>query len=242
MKASRIPLIILASVALAACTDMEAERKAAEARTRAQAEAIANQGSTQVREALAAGDLERAYAQAKQVAEQFPETAAGKQLAATLPALSKQAERASEKRRLEDLWTYHAVDDKEAGGIVYTAYIAGEQMDDSAPAGVRLVIRRHPSWGQSVYLLMDSGGDFACSDECRMPQRVDGREPTPVLVSRAKDNVPPALFIEDDVSAARTLLSAREVVLSIAHQDGRTIDYRFEVSALDGAQLGPAPK
>ena len=47
---------------------------------------------------------------------------------------------------------------------------------------------------------------------------------------------------ENDVEAAGTLLSAREIVLTIAHADGRNIDYRFEVSALDGGRIGPAPK
>lgn len=230
------------ALALGACTDFEAERQAAAARAKAQAETVANQGSMQVKQALAAGEAERAYALARQVAEQFPDTAAGKQLATTLPALAKEAERVAEKRRLDSLWTYHAVDDEEAGGTVYTAYISGEQMDESAPTGVRLVLRRHPAWGQSVYLLMDSGGDFACADECQMPQSVNGGEARTILVSRAKDNVPPALFIEDDVAAAKTILGAKEIVLTIAHADGRNIDIRFEVSALDGGQLGPEPQ
>ena len=242
MKPVRLILLLGAIVTTAACTDFEAERQAAAARAKAQAESVANQGSAQVRQALAAGQAERAYALAKQVAEQFPDTAAGKQLATTLPALAKEAERVAEKRRLDSLWTYHAIDDDEAGGTVYTAYISGEQMDDSAPAAVRLVLRRHPSWGQSVYLLMDSGGDFACAEECRMPEKIDGGEARSIVVSRAKDNVPPALFIENDVEAAGTLLSAREIVLTIAHADGRNIDYRFEVSALDGGRIGPAPK
>jgi hypothetical protein len=92
-----------------------------------------------------------------------------------------------------------------------------------------------------VYLLMDSGGDFACQDECPMQQAIDGGTPRPIRVSRAKDNDPPALFIEDDVAAARTLTSARTLTLMIPHQDGRVITFLFEVSALDASRMGPAP-
>jgi hypothetical protein len=210
---------------------------------RARAEAAAAQGARQVDEVLAAGKLELAHAFAVDVISRYPGTQSSKALQERLPQLEADAKRVAEARRLEGLWTYHAVDDAEAGGTVRTAYIHGvaEGPTSSAPQ-LRLVLRRHPSWGQSVYLLMDSGGDFACQTECRVPLAADGGEPRPTLVSRAEGNIPPALFIEDDRKAVALIDQSNRLRLELPLAGVETRAFVFEVAALDLDKLGPPPK
>lgn len=236
-------LLVLLIPLAAACTDREAQQRAAAEQARARMEAAAAQGARQVDEVLATGKVEIAYAYAVDVVSRYPGTQATQALAARLPALKAQADALAEARRLESLWTYHEVDDKEAGGTVYTAYIHG-RIDGAgaSPPQLRLVLRRHPSWGQSVYLLLDSGGDFACQKECRVPLVADDAAPTPTLVSRAEGNIPPALFIEEDVKALALIENSKALRLELPLADGATHSVLFEVEALDIGKLGPAPK
>lgn len=242
MPTLRFGLSLSFALFLAACVDREAQQRAAAERAAAQAEAAAQQGARQVAELLASGQVEIAHGYAQDVVQRYPNTQAGRTLTAKLPALASEAKRVGEQRRLRELWTYHAVDDAETKGVVYTAYIhaVADDAHGSAP-DLRLVLRRHPAWGQSVYLLME-GGDFACQDECRVPMGVDQAPPKPVLVSRAKGNKPPALFIEDDRSALAATVSAQTLSLELPLLDGSTRRYRFEVGGLDAEQLGPPPK
>lgn len=236
-------LLVLLIPLAAACTDREAQQRAAAEQARARMEAAAAQGARQVDEVLASGKVEIAYAYAVDVVSRYPGTQATQALQARLPELKAQADTLAEARRLESLWTYHEVDDKEAGGIVYTAYIHGAiEGAGASPPQLRLVLRRHPSWGQSVYLLLDSGGDFACQKECRVPLAADGGEPVATLVSRAEGNIPPALFIEEDVKALALIEKSKALRLELPLADGSTRSFLFEVEALDIGKLGPAPK
>lgn len=240
--AARALLCLLLPLAVA-CTDREAQQRAAAEQARARAEAAAAQGARQVDEVLASGKVELAYAYAMDVASRYPDTQATAALQARLPELKAQAEKLAEARRLEALWTYHEVDDAEAGGTIYTAYIQGVvEGAGGTPPQLRLVLRRHPAWGQSVYLLLDSGGDFACQKECRVPLAADAGEPKPTLVSRAEGNIPPALFIEEDVKALALIQASKTLRLELPLADGTTRAFLFEVGALDIEKLGPAPK
>jgi len=224
------------------CTDREAQRRAAQEQAQARAESAAAEGARQVDEVLAAGKVEIAHAYAVDVVSRFPQTRAAQALNARLPELKAAADKEAEGRRLAALWTYHAVDDAEAGGTVYTAYIHGSIEGSSVNApSLRLVLRRHPSWGQSVYLLMEQG-DFACQEECRVPVSADGGEAQMVLVSRAKDNVPPALFLDEDEKALALVRSARRLHIDLPLLGGQTRRWLIEVAALDVDRLGPPVK
>lgn len=234
-------LAALLALTLAGCVDREAQQREHVAQLQARAEAAAREGAAQVEAVMRDGKLEIAHAYAVDVVSRYGNTEAGRSLAARLPELEKQARAIAEGRRLENLWTYHKVDDSEAGGTVYTAYIHGVSEGSGAPE-VRLVLRRHPSWGQSVYLLMDRGGDFACQDECRIPLIADGGEPQQILISRAPDNVPPAVFIEEDAKVLGIIKKARSLRLELALLGGDQRTYVFEVAALRPEELGPPVK
>jgi hypothetical protein len=236
---SRCLLLLCLLFGLLGCVDREAQQRELAAQRQARAEAAAAEGAAQVDAVLRDGKLEIAHAYAVDVVSRYAATQAGRALAARLPELERQARAIAEARRLENLWTYHQVDDAEAGGTVHTAYIQAATQGGGAPQ-VRLVLRRHPAWGQSIYLLMDSGGDFACQDQCRVALKVDSDEPQPLLISRAKDNVPPAVFIEEDRKLLPIIEKARSLRISLPLAGGGEREFLFEVAALKPEQLGPA--
>lgn len=242
LRRCSVLLALLAGLMLAGCVDREAQQRAHAAQVQARAEAAAAEGAAQVDAVLRDGKVEIAHAYAVDVVSRYANTEAGRALAARLPELEKQARAIAEARRLENLWTYHKVDDREAGGTVYTAYIHGVAEGAGSAPQVRLVLRRHPSWGQSIYLLMDSGGDFACQGDCRIPLSADGGEAQQILISRAKDNVPPAVFIEEDRKVLPIIEKARSLRIDLPLLGGGSRAFVFEVAALRPEELGPPVK
>lgn len=234
--------VLCALLLAGGCVDREAEQRQHLAQMQARAEAAAREGASQVDAVLRDGKAEIAHAYAVDVVSRYAATEAGRALAARLPELERQAQAIAEARRLQNLWTYHRVDDAEAGGTVYTAYIHGAAQGAGSAPQVRLVLRRHPAWGQSIYLLMDSGGDFACQGDCRVPLAVDQQAPQPMLISRAENNVPPAVFIEEDSAVLRLIEQARSLTITLPLAAGGERAYLFEVSALNSDELGPPIK
>ena len=237
-----LPALLCAALLVVGCVDREAQQRERAAQMQARAEAAAAEGAAQVDAVLRDGKLEIAHAYAVDVVSRYGNTEAGRALAARLPALEKQAQEIAEARRLQNLWTYHQVDDAEAGGTVYTAYIHGVAQGAGSAPQVRLVLRRHPSWGQSIYLLMDSGGDFACQGECRVSWTLDDSDPQPLPISRAEGNVPPAVFIEQDRRVLPLIEKARALRIRLPLAGGGEREFLFEVSALDSDRLGPPVK
>lgn len=236
-QALRLLALVGLALLLAACSDDAAQRQAAESAAAARAEAAAMQMLRNLEESEAAGRPDLARAFAEDLVGRFPHTTAGVRAAERLPAIRLAAEAGLEARRLEGLWTYHEVEDAAAGGAVRTAFIYGQPVEGELPP-LRLVLRRHPAWGQSAYLLV-AESDFACQDECQAELSVDSGDAQRVLISRAKGVVPPALFIERDADFLAALSSARELVLGLALADGRQARYRFEVAGFELGRLGP---
>lgn len=242
MRSARSALPWMFALVLAACGDPEAARRAAEAQAAARTEALAGEAYRQWQAVQQSGKEELSYAFAQDLVSRYPQSQAARTLQPQLPALKQRADAVAEQRRLESLWTYHAVDDQEYKGMVYTAYIHASSSGAGASVpGVRLVLRRHPSWGQSVYLLIDRD-DFACKNECRLAVSVDGAAPQSLLISRAEGANPPALFLEEDAKALDLIDKAQRVSMAIPLSTGSTVDYLFEVGALDISQLGPPIK
>ena len=224
---------------LLGCRDPEAERRQAEARAQAiqaREEGLAQEALRQLEAVRKTDKPELALAYAEDIISRYPSTVVAKNLNGELPEMRKMAKATAEKRRLESLWTYHAVDDKEAGGMVHTAYIYA-----SNNSSLRLVLRRHPAWGQSVYLLSDND-DFKCREECRVTAKADGEDLPPVLISLAKGNKPPAVFLEEDQKMLAEIdrASRFEINPGLIKQPEKT--FLFEVGALNIDQLGPPVK
>ena len=166
----------------------------------------------------------------KDIVKRFPGSDAAKEVQQTLPAIEQRYTEASEKSRLERLWVYQVA--PMAGGTQSTAAI-----DNSKPATgdrVRLVLRRHTSWGQSVFLYGSKPG-FVCRGNCSLVTRVDGR---PVSVKAfAPPTGEPALMIRDDKAFIAMLGKAKTVSMDVTLVKGekqQTLVY--EVAGFDPAK------
>jgi hypothetical protein len=198
---------------------------------------IADTWLQRLREAQAVDQHEAAFVYARELIGKYPESAAAATVRSELPQLEAAADAHRERKRLAGLWTYHRVHVEE--GYQFTAYMYG-QATGEAPE-LRMVLRRHPEWGQNVYLLIGGGADFACRDKCSVPLAIDAGPDTAIEVSRAPDTDPPALFIEDDAALFAAVETARELRLTVPLADGRDIAYRFEPGGYDPRRMELAP-
>jgi hypothetical protein len=199
----------------------------------AQREAQAAAALQRLEAARAAGQHEAAAIYAAELLERHPDSPAATTVRAELDALQKRAEADREGRRLAALWTYHAVEGE--AGVVRTAYIHGRGAAAAAPS-LRLVIRRHPEWGQSTYLLIGDGADFACQGECRAGLAFDDGASEPFVISRAPDVDPPAVFLDDDAAVLERITHAQHLRLEIELLAGPA-EYRFDLGGFDPGRL-----
>jgi hypothetical protein len=203
----------------------------------AQREAQATAALQRLEGARAAGQHEAAAIYAEELLERHPDSPAAPAVRAELDALQARAEADREARRLAGLWTYHAVDGE--AGVVRTAYIHGHGAGDAAPS-LRLVIRRHPEWGQSTYLLIGDGADFACQGECRAGLAFDDGPPEPFVISRAPDVDPPAVFLDDDMAVLGRVVDSQRLRLEVDLASGAA-EYLFDLGGFDPGRLKEAP-
>ncbi|MEO8998166.1 MAG: hypothetical protein ABI227_14320 [Rhodanobacter sp.] len=158
------------------------------------------------------------------IVKRFPDSAAAKEVQQTLPEIEKRYTEASEKNRLAGLWLYQV--SPMAGGTQSTATIVNNR--------VQLVLRRHTSWGQSVFLYGSKPG-LVCRGNCAIASTIDGK---PVrIIAFAPSTGEPALMIRDDKAFIAMLQKAKKITLDVTLADGdkkQTLVY--EVGGFDPAK------
>jgi hypothetical protein len=172
-----------------------------------------------------------------EVVAKFPGTNAAAQVQQSLAQVRGKADAQASQRRLSRLWTYTAT--PEAGGTQYAAAIASRN-PPGGNARVRLVLRQHPKWGQSVYLLLDNA-KFDCHGGCAtLPTSFDGAP-----AQRMKATIPPtgepALFIDDDQAFIARLQKAQTVAITATIKDIGERTMEFEVGGYDPTKLPGKP-
>lgn len=186
----------------------------------------------------ASGSWDLANSLGDELLKMHPGTPAARQVQATLAEVRAKAAEQAETRRLARLWAYNAV--AETGGTQYTAAIAGKQPLNGADAKkgkrIRLVLRQHPQWGQSVYLLLDEA-TFDCHKGCAtLPVRFDNAP-----ARRMKATIPPtgepALFIDDDKGFIAKMEQAKNVAIDVTLKDEGEETVVFEVGGYDAMKL-----
>lgn len=238
---SRLALsaLICGAVLLAttACTDREAQRQAqaaAEAQAREQA-ATKLQGEYDA--AVAANNWELARIHGTALLAQYPGTEAAAAVEPALADVTARADAAREQRRLAALWNYARV---AAGkGEQRTAAIFSREPLDtggSAPATVQLVIRDHPEWKRSAYLVLE-GGDFDCYGGCKVKVAFDDAAAKPMSAWRPKTDEAIAMFIEDYRGLWKQMRKAQVLEIEFPVKAGGTRTAVFEVGGLDGSQM-----
>jgi hypothetical protein len=165
------------------------------------------------RQLLRINNDEMAVSMGKDIVKRFPDSDAAREVQKTLPAIEKRSTEVSEKRRLAGLWLYQV--SPMAGGTQSTAAI-----ENSRPASgdrVRLVLRRHTSWGQSVFLYGSKPG-FVCRGNCTISTRFDDKS-VPVKAF-APSTGEPALMIRDDKAFIAQLRKAKKVSMDVTLVNG----------------------
>jgi len=214
---------------LAGCSQQGSAPTAEQQQAQAQANDAARNLDT-YRQLLRIGNDEMAVSMGKDIVKRFPDSDAAKEVQKTLPAIEKRYTEVSEKNRLGGLWLYQVA--PMAGGTQSTATI-----ENSQPAGgerVRLVLRRHTEWGQSVFLYGSKPG-FVCRGNCTIATRFDDRS-VPVKAF-APSTGEPALMIRDDNAFIAQLRKAKKISMDVTLVDGekkQTLVY--EVGGFDPAK------
>ena len=228
-------LVLLLFALLTACSgaDREAERRAQAA---AAVEAAAAKDAEAYRQLVAAQSFELAQSIGREVVRKYPNSAAAAEVKKSLAEIDARANAAIDARRVAALWAYQS--GTQSGGEQHTA-----SMYSSEPSGaqqVRLILRRHAEWGQSVYLHGGTAG-FTCRAPCTVVARFD--DATPVrLEASIPEGGEPAMFIEDDKAFLAKLESANLVAFDVERKGAGPQQVRFEVGGYDPSKWAQLSK
>lgn len=241
------PALLAAALMQPGCGPGEAERQAqaqakAQAQAQARREAEAQKQYQDYQQLLAAGRRDLALNLAEHLLKTYPESAPAARLQDEIAALRSEVEQARETRRLAELWVYHDDEDAEAGGRVRSAYIFARAPIGPAEAGAtapqaRLVLRRHPQWGDDAYLLSERG-PFSCGSPCRLDVRFDDG-PARSVPGEIPPTGEPAIFVRDFAGFIRDLPEAQTLSIQARLKDGGAQTLLFEVGGYDPARIGP---
>lgn len=237
-----LALCATALLVLSACGPDEAEKQArAQAQAQLRQEAAAEKQYQDFKQLMAAGRSDLALGMADHLLATHPQTQAAARIKNEVEPLRAQVEEARETRRLQALWVYHDEHDAKAGGRVRSAYIfardpIGPATNGEAAPRARLVLRRHPQWGDDVYLLSERG-HFTCASPCRLKVSFEpGQSRT--VPGEIPPTGEPAIFVRDFKGFIRDLPQARSVSIEAVLKDGGAQTLHFEVGGYEAGKIG----
>lgn len=184
------------------------------------------------------GNWEVAEAHADQLRAKYPGSEAATKLDPHLAAVRAGAEAAREQRRLRDLWDYQAVPVGAGKQRTATLYSRTVEVGEGEPAIVpdaQLVLRDHPQWGRSAYLLL-AQTRFRCGPPCRMTIAFDDGPADGFAGKQADSGKGPALFIEDEARFIEAMSRAKKLRIQLPKGSGSASSLSFEVGGFDPAR------
>jgi hypothetical protein len=216
-----------AALLLAACAGGEGET--AELSPAEAAKAVAMLQSYEA--ARSAGNPEAAENAADELRERYPDSAEAHKLEPTLEAVRTAAEEVREMRRLRSLWDYQA--NAVGSGTQRSASVFSQTPDlgEEQPAAIpdaQLVLRDHPDWGRSAYLLL-AQSKFSCGNPCTLQLAFDEGELAAWQGKQADSGQGPALFIEDEAPFVAALRKAKQLRVVLPKGSGSIGTLVFEV-------------
>jgi hypothetical protein len=229
--------VLCIGVLLAACSPQSGTPAATPEQQKAQADATAaSRNLATYRQLLDLQNDEMVVTMGKDIVSRYPGSDAAKEVMQTLPAVEKRYVANHEKNRLAALWTYQVA--PMAGGTQSTASIYSSRRGDDEQ--VRLILRRHTSWGQSAFLYGSKPG-FVCRGNCTIAGKADGK---PVRIKAfAPQGGEPALMIRDDKAFIALLGKTRQLELDVTLVNGKKDETLvFEVGGFDPAKWQPLDK
>lgn len=170
-----------------------------------------------------------------EIVAKYPQSQAAKEVQETLADTTAKATALTTRRRLERLWSYQS--GKESGGTQNTASIYSGDPTDTR---VRLVLRRHSAWGQSVYLF-GNGKGFECGASCSVGVRFD-EQPVQRMKAYLPETGEPALFISDDKIFLKRIGGAQKISIDVVEKGKGPRTLVFEVGGFDAAKFPPLKK
>jgi hypothetical protein len=205
---------------------------------KADAQAKANKQLALYEQMRTGGSADIAVNLGDEIVSTYPNTPAAAQVQKTLGELRERTKRESEAKRLSRLWAYNNV--PEAGGIQYSAAIpAKEALPGNAR--IRLVLRQHPKWGQSVYLLLDNA-TFDCSKGCATLAVAFDDAPAQRMKATIPPTGEPALFIDDNKGFIAKLEKAQKVAIDVTIKNVGAKTEVFDVGGYDASKMPNKPK
>ena len=229
LRRSLAAAVVCGLLTLAACSQQDQNTPSPADAAKAQAQAEATEASSQLqtyRKMLQMKNDEMASQLGEEIVKQFPNSDAAKEVQQTLPQVEQRWKETSEKQRLAALWTYQV--GPMEGGTQSTA-----SLFSTSPSGdrtVRLILRRHTKWGQSVFMF-GTGHGFVCKGNCVIQAQFDGK-PHP-LHAFLPTTGEPAIFIRDDKPFINAMENAKRITMDIELQDGGKQTLVFEVGGYD---------
>ncbi|MBS0569484.1 MAG: hypothetical protein JSS28_02660 [Proteobacteria bacterium] len=231
--------LLAAVLTLAACSSPSVPPPDSAATAKAAAETAATREGALYDQMRQSGSWDIATSLGNEILATYPDTQTAARVQQTITETRTKSAAIADSHRLARLWTYTAT--AEDGGTQYAAAIATKQPLKIANARLRLVLRQHPKWGQSVYLLLDNA-TFDCKGGCAaLAVGFDGAKP-----QHMKATIPPtgepALFIDDDKGFIAKLEKAETVAIDVNIKGIGKFDAQFEVGGFDPARLPNKPK
>ena len=185
-----------------------------------------------------AGSAELAVPLGDEILAKFPDSAEAAKVRESIEALRAKATAETESRRLGRLWAYQVA--PMGGGQQSTASINARDAEAAGKERVRLVLRRHTEWGESVFLYGNEPG-FTCAKACRLAMQFDDSAKR-TLAASIPPTGEPAIFIEDDKVFVAALQKAKAVSIDVVEKGGKPRTLVFEVGGFDPAKFEPMPK
>jgi len=232
------------------------------------AAAKAQQMAAQYDAAVAREDFALAQILGNIVLVQYPDSTAATRIHPLYPQIIERAAQQRDRKRQADLWTYHAVPSKSGPGTVYTGFIWAVDAPDSHEPSIRLVLRNHPEWGLSAYLLLDrtrrpgalvdssapdigaarasqtaaaaGAGPYLCPEPaCNITIRFDDGAAQTFTAYEPDERGTGALFIEDYALLTAAIDAAQWMAIDMPTAAGIR-ELRLEVAGYAAQRLMPA--
>lgn len=232
-----LPFVVLAALAISACSQQGETPPAAPS---ASAQAAANEAAADkelklYQQMLAEHSEALAAPVGEEIIRKFPDTSAAAEVQKTLPQIQAAAKAKAEHDRLANLWYYQTAN---VDGMQHTASTYSEPRGANS---VRLVLRRHVKWGESVYLFAPDGSKgFVCKNLCNIVMRFDGKRET--WKAYLPETGEPAMFIKDEKRFIAALQKAKVIEMDVTSRERGKETLKFEVGGYEPSKFLPLSK
>lgn len=213
-------------LALAACNQKPAANPQQAAAAAQDAKAAKDLAA--YRQLVQANSVELAASIGRDIVKRHPGTTAATEVQQTLPAMEAKAKEIGDAKRVAALWMYQSGAGSDGGAqhvaSIYSTTPANE------PERVRLLLRRHADWGQSVYLHGGANG-FDCASPCKVSIKFDDKPET--WAGEIPSGGENAMFVDDDQKFIDRLRQVHKVIFDVKREGMGPQTLVFETSGFD---------